>query len=181
MDQYTMTVPESVEAFRRVVSLAPEGQIVVATGDLPARLNVWINRQQGADGSMNGDSPSSHPRPNIQSIYVAPRNETEHTIATIWQLVLGLEQVGIYDNFFDLGGHSLLATRLMARVRDACGTDVPLGKFFEAPTVAGLAQAMEDIRAAQEDHEKLEILEMLAQLSEEEADAELKRRTGSVE
>jgi amino acid adenylation domain-containing protein len=69
---------------------------------------------------------------------VAPRNSTEETLAAIWRQVIGLRQVGVFDNFFTVGGHSLLATRVVARVRSAFQVDIPLRAFFEAPTIAHL-------------------------------------------
>jgi acyl carrier protein len=74
-----------------------------------------------------------------RSIYVAPRNPVEKTIAAIWSEVLGLDQVGIHDNFFDLGGHSLLAMQIMSRVQKTMRVEVPVRKLFELPTVAQLA------------------------------------------
>lgn len=71
--------------------------------------------------------------------YVAPRTSSEQQIASIWCHLLHLERVGIYDNFFELGGHSLLAIQLLARVRDAVHLEVSLLRFFEEPTVAGMA------------------------------------------
>ncbi|HEY2362186.1 MAG TPA: amino acid adenylation domain-containing protein [Candidatus Angelobacter sp.] len=72
-----------------------------------------------------------------------PRNDVEKKIAEIWQEVLGVEQVGIEDDFFVLGGHSLLATQIMARVEDFFKTAIPLSKLFESPTVAAMARSIE--------------------------------------
>jgi amino acid adenylation domain-containing protein len=72
--------------------------------------------------------------------FVAPRDQVEEQIAAVWGAVLGLERVGVNDNFFDLGGHSLLATQVVARLNDAFGIELPLRRMFDAPTVAGLAE-----------------------------------------
>jgi amino acid adenylation domain-containing protein len=71
--------------------------------------------------------------------FVAPRNAIEEVLSGIFAEVLGVERVGVNDNFFDLGGHSLLATQVCSRVRKAFQPDLPLRKVFEAPTVAALA------------------------------------------
>ncbi|MBW8879249.1 MAG: amino acid adenylation domain-containing protein, partial [Acidobacteria bacterium] len=68
--------------------------------------------------------------------YVAPRTEVESRLCEIWEELLGVERVGIEDNFFDLGGHSLLATQVVSRVRAEVGVEVPLRTVFEHPTVA---------------------------------------------
>jgi len=76
--------------------------------------------------------------------HVPPRTPTEETLAAIWQSVLGMTQVGVHDNFFALGGHSLLATRVISRVQQSFQIAIPLRAIFEAPTVAGLAAAVEE-------------------------------------
>jgi acyl carrier protein len=77
---------------------------------------------------------------------VAPRTATEEALVAIWAEVLGLETVGVEDDFFDLGGHSLLAVKVISKVRDALAAEVPLRAMFDGPTIAGLAQLVDDLR-----------------------------------
>jgi amino acid adenylation domain-containing protein len=81
--------------------------------------------------------------------FIAPRTQTEATLAEIWAGLMNVEQVGAEDDFFALGGHSLLATKLVARVRDRFGVELPLRTLFEAPVLAALA-AQIDQRAGTE-------------------------------
>ena len=71
-----------------------------------------------------------------------PRTELEAAIAAIWADVLGLEQVGIHDDFFDLGGHSLLAIKVISRIAAAHRTARGVRQFFEAPTVRSVTQRL---------------------------------------
>ena len=87
-------------------------------------------------------------RPELDGDYVAPSGEVEEVCAAVWASVLGLERVGARDNFFELGGHSLLATRVISRLRDFYGVDLPLRPLFEDPTVAGLAEVVAKARRA---------------------------------
>ena len=71
--------------------------------------------------------------------YIAPRTTIELVLAELWSELLGVEQVGVDDNFFDLGGHSLLATRLVAQIGQRLQVDLPVRVLFESPTLAKLA------------------------------------------
>src|SRR6266404_3143565 len=71
------------------------------------------------------------------------RTPIDEIIAGIWAEVLRLKQVGLHDNFFELGGHSLLATQVISRVREALRVEMPIRLFFERPTIAGLAEAVQ--------------------------------------
>ncbi|WP_164744563.1 phosphopantetheine-binding protein, partial [Paenibacillus xylaniclasticus] len=73
------------------------------------------------------------------SVYIAPRTAAEAQIAEIWQEVLGVDQVGVTDDFFALGGHSLKAMQVASVIHQAIGVEVPLKMLFERPTIEELA------------------------------------------
>lgn len=85
-------------------------------------------------------------QPQLTGGYVAPQTDVEQVLVKIWVEVLGVQRVGIDDNFFTLGGHSLLATQLVSRVRDAFKVELPLRSVFEAPTIAGLSKVVESLK-----------------------------------
>lgn len=99
------------------------------------------------------------PRPALDVPYIAPRSAIEQKIADIWRELLGIEQIGVNDDFFQLGGHSLIGTQLMLNLRKTFQLDFPLVLIFEASTVATLAQEVE-----------LALLDEIEQMSIEEVE-----------
>jgi amino acid adenylation domain-containing protein/non-ribosomal peptide synthase protein (TIGR01720 family) len=82
-------------------------------------------------------------RAEVRGEQTGARTPTEELVAGIFCELLGVAEVGREEDFFELGGHSLLATQLVSWVREAFGVEVPLRTVFERPTVAGLAEAVE--------------------------------------
>jgi amino acid adenylation domain-containing protein len=106
--------------------------LVVALPALPRLPNGKVDR-----GAL--------PAPEVAAAeaYVAPRTPAEAAVCDIWAQVLGVERVGVEDDFFDLGGHSLRATQIMARVRQALGAELSPFAVFDLRTPAALAREAE--------------------------------------
>lgn len=131
--------PQTAELHRFLRSRLPDYMVpsaFVVLDALPLTPNGKVDR-----GAL--PAPSGL-RPELQEAFVAPCTGTERAVARIWSEVLGLEQVGVHDSFFELGGNSLLATQVVSRIRGALQVTLSLRSFFAAPTVAGMAQAVEE-------------------------------------
>jgi hypothetical protein len=111
-------------------------QAFVALDSLPLTPNGKVDRRALP-------APEAAPAPDARSEGGAPRTDVEEIVAGIWCQVLGVEQVGMRDDFFDLGGHSLLATRVLSRMREALGVEVSVRALFENPTVERLSRVAE--------------------------------------
>ena len=162
-----ITPAEGVQVFERLLSVAAEPQVIVSTGNLNARIKQHLAAPASdAEATKGSETLSFYPRPELDSAYVAPRNETEQLIATIWRELLGLDRVGVDDNFFALGGHSLLATRVNTRLREAFQVDLPLPRFFQSPTLGELADAVLEQLIERQDGDEIErLLEDVKQIS----------------
>ncbi|WPB73718.1 amino acid adenylation domain-containing protein [Archangium violaceum] len=104
-------------------------------------------------------------RPEDATAFVAPRSELEQQLATMWSELLGVERIGVHDDFFALGGHSLLATQLISRVRATFEVELDFRELFEEPTLAALAVQIMEARASQVDDAELE--QLMADLEED--------------
>lgn len=94
--------------------------------------------------------------PTQETTYTAPRSGLERKIAEIWKEALGLDQVGVYDNFFDLGGHSLLMIRLHGKLTETVSADLSLMDLFRFPTISALVEFLSREEPAAPSFEKIE-------------------------
>jgi acyl carrier protein len=146
-------------------ALLPDGFVTLEA--LPLSPNGKVDRKalpalESPEGELDGELDGAP--------YVAPRTALEEVLAGLWAEVLEVSRVGAESSFFALGGHSLLVAQLVTRVRDLLSVELPLRALFEAPTVAGLAEALlRDPEQRERVERTAELLLTLARLSEEEA------------
>jgi acyl transferase domain-containing protein/thioesterase domain-containing protein len=143
---------EAIEVLKRILQSNALTQLLVSPVDLQARIAdaAEVKTSQRKEAAGGGDAFSGNGRRNLQTPYVAPRNADEQLIADLWSDLLGVEQVGVNDDFFELGGHSLAGIQLIFRLRAAFKLeDLHLNSLFEKPTVAGLAESVEQARRAE--------------------------------
>lgn len=168
--EIAMSPKEGADAFRRLMALGEATCIIIATSDPRFRRKALSRSQED-----HVDTPAAgrrHERPDLSNPYEAPRNEDEAALAELWQEFLGIDKIGIHDNFFDLGGHSLLATQLVTRLQQSFKVGVELVLFFTAPTIAELSEALLQKQLEQSGEEQLaQWLDKLEHMSEEEAQA----------
>ncbi|HXO41096.1 MAG TPA: condensation domain-containing protein, partial [Thermoanaerobaculia bacterium] len=131
-------VVEHLLALLAAIAADPEASL----GDLMERV---AEREIPAFASHSGGrAAAGDPR--------LPRNSGEEMVALLWNQVLGLQAVGIDDDFFSLGGHSLLAAELVSLARDAFEAEIPLRTLFEHPTVAGFAAEIARLQGTPREH-----------------------------
>jgi acyl-CoA synthetase (AMP-forming)/AMP-acid ligase II/acyl carrier protein len=104
--------------------------------ELPLTVNGKVDRKML--GSLN------EVQLEMDTPFVAPRNDIEELIEGIWKEVMQLNKIGIHDNFIMLGGHSLAAIRVTSRINDELEMNFPLNKIFELPTIAEYAGFIEE-------------------------------------
>ncbi|WP_053711125.1 non-ribosomal peptide synthetase [Streptomyces sp. NRRL B-3648] len=112
---------------------------------VPASLIVLQEWPLGRTGKLDRSALPAPDglRPTLATGFVAPRTATERTVARVWCEVLGVDRIGVHDDFFALGGHSLLAVQLVGRLRALPGGEVSVGALLRAPTVAAVAALLD--------------------------------------
>jgi acyl transferase domain-containing protein/acyl carrier protein len=159
-----------------------------------AGTEIGINALEEADpetesiqcGAASGTEPAAgegkvsktfQPRPQLNNEYVAPTNDIERGIVGIWEDILGIQPIGIQDNFFDLGGHSLLATLFLSRVQEEFGVRLDLKTIFESPDIAGITGLVKSREKGSEEIKDIEsLLTEVEGLSQDETDNRSNKR-----
>jgi acyl carrier protein len=121
---------------------------VVKMEALPLTVNGKVDRRRLSEESRDV-------RRRMKRSEVKPRSEMEWVLAGIWSEVLGVEEIGIEDEFFALGGHSLQAMQVASRVRRAFEIELPLEKIFTGPTIAQMATVVVQAQAQQTDSDEV--------------------------
>jgi len=135
----------------------------VILGALPLSPNGKVNRQALPTPACT--------RPDLDTPFVAPRTPAEEILTGIWAEVLGIDHVGIHDNFLELGGHSLKATQIISRVINRLRVELPVKSLLEAPTVAEMAAVIAEHEGKKLGQTEMEsVLTELESLTEEEAE-----------
>lgn len=167
--ELTITLPEVAAACERIAAAPPTPLVVVATGDLEARIAKWTHVLSVAPAAGAGGARTA------SSAFRAPHDELEKRIAAIWGAALGVDAVGADDDFFELGGNSLIGLQILSRLRSEFHAELPLRSFFEARTVARMAEFISSRQPAGDERSSriAAILAEIEELSEEEVEAEL--------
>jgi acyl-coenzyme A synthetase/AMP-(fatty) acid ligase len=156
-----VVAPGEGSARRVVAYVTGAGGEQLATSDLRRSLAEWLPASMipaafvvveripiGPNGKLDRSSlPAvTDERPVLQTPYVSPRTRVEAVVQRAWSQVLGIEQVGVHDDFLELGGHSLHAIELAAMLGRDLGLEIPLRAVLESRTIAGLVERMtEDV------------------------------------
>ncbi|MFK7739276.1 MAG: beta-ketoacyl synthase N-terminal-like domain-containing protein [Planctomycetota bacterium] len=125
---------EGMRALGRLLATRFGGENLLSPMPVPALLAEQERAQ--APAAADGER---FQRPDLGNDYVAPRDDLEQGLVHFWEDLLGIDSIGVTDDFFALGGHSLIAVRLFAKIKKAYRIDYPMSVLFEAPTIDGLA------------------------------------------
>jgi acyl carrier protein len=137
-----MTAAQGEEAFRRALGVDVD-RLLVSTGALGERIAEQRRRIRRRRGEGGGSSARGrHQRPELVTPFAAPESDMEQRIAEVWQDFLGLEGIGIHDNFFDLGGDSFVAVQVATRLKEVLETDLPVARLYQHLTVRSLAESL---------------------------------------
>ncbi|WP_420805405.1 SDR family NAD(P)-dependent oxidoreductase [Paenibacillus sanguinis] len=134
-DQIMIDPDEGGDALGRILIQQGLTQVLVSTEELQPRFNRWVTF---SDKEKKQDAGVVFARPELTTSYLAPTNQIEQKLCEIWQNFLGLEQVGVHDNFFELGVSSIDMVQITKQLQSVLGQEVPVLTLFTYPTIRAL-------------------------------------------
>jgi thioesterase domain-containing protein/acyl carrier protein len=111
---------------------------------LPSAVVVLEKFPLNSNGKIDRQAFPEPVATRCEKVFVGPREELEAQLIAIWERTLGVQPIGVTDNFFEIGGHSLLAVRMMSEIERTLGKSLPLGTLFQTPTIQKLAAALRE-------------------------------------
>lgn len=162
---------DGIEVFRRLLHLKDLPQIAVACRPLKevhAELKEVFGARSQFGKAEEQKTQKMHQRPTLASDFVAPRNDLELALAEIWQSNLGIQGIGVHDDFVELGGNSLLSIQVASRIRTEFEIELSIAAFYKNPTIARLAESILETL-----HQGLSEAELASALDEIEAQGAL--------
>jgi acyl transferase domain-containing protein len=133
---------EGTEAFRRAVSRGRFAHVAVSPVSLSAALALLRRpAEEGPSAAMAAAPSARFPRPQLDTAFALPGNDVERTLVEVWQGVLGIDRIGVHDNFFDLGGDSVVGIQIVAQSAGR-GVQISPEQLFEHQTIAALARTL---------------------------------------
>jgi acyl transferase domain-containing protein len=162
--KYGIYPAEGVEALRRILAADLGPQVVVCLEGLQRKIDrtASVTQARIEEGLAQLDLAAAPMERSVSNPYVEPSTELERALADLWRETLGVDQVGVEDDFFELGGDSLVAVQVATRLRSRFQVELPIAALFENTTVARLAEVVEEALVAR-----------AAAMSDEEAAAAL--------
>ncbi len=127
-------------------------QVIVSTKDIKEAINnaAYISKKSNTFITENDEHKTLHPRPDLPNAYSLPKSEAEKRLVPVWQNLLGIEGVGIHDEFFALGGDSLLLVQLHTKIKEIFPTDLAVVDLYKYNTIALLASKLEVVNHQEE-------------------------------
>lgn len=143
-DNIGISPNEGMEILKRVIPQHNTHQIIVSVSDFQSRIRTMDDFSLSAHTGLYDSvvEQTAIPRPSITTVYKAPTNELERRLVQIWQQLLGIEKIGIDDNYVELGGDSLLAQRLVDSIKAELSVNLSVISLYEALTVRMLAKLL---------------------------------------
>lgn len=144
LERLALTADEAKRSLAFILDQTSLPQIIVSKSDYTTRARRWhypwkVDEEPGISETRLGEEN----RPELSSVFVEAEDDLEQELVSIWQELLGIQPVGIHDNFFELRGDSLLATRMLTLIRQRMGHKIPLKALFESLTIRRLHEWMD--------------------------------------